>query len=149
MRKSRHFFLSFLRNVRGLSVVRSPRADDERELFASVEDLGQVVSSPWAMPFERRNHIFLCRDLKISVQELLAARKEVVVTDVISRSVSNRFYPLPNDSLDELRIGQTCFPGCEGEVFVGGENGIRVCLDEIEFVFGCQTQIDARVAVDR
>jgi hypothetical protein len=66
-----------------LSVVRSPCADDERELFASVEDLGQVVSSPWAMPFERRNHIFLCRDLKISVQELLAARKEVVVTDVI------------------------------------------------------------------
>jgi hypothetical protein len=45
-------------------------ADDERELFGSVEDLGQVASSPWAMPFERRNHIFLCRDLKVSVQEL-------------------------------------------------------------------------------
>jgi Dolichyl-phosphate-mannose-protein mannosyltransferase len=44
--------------------------DDERELFASVEDLGQVVSSPWAMPYERRNHIYLCRDLKISVQDL-------------------------------------------------------------------------------
>src|SRR5438093_11367226 len=43
--------------------------ENERELFASVEDLGQVVSSPWAMPFERRMHIFLCRDLKISVQE--------------------------------------------------------------------------------
>jgi hypothetical protein len=43
---------------------------DERELFGSVEDLGQVASSPWAMAFERRRHIFLCRDLKISVQEL-------------------------------------------------------------------------------
>jgi hypothetical protein len=44
--------------------------EDERELFASVEDLGQVVNSPWAMPFERRRHIYLCRDLKISVREL-------------------------------------------------------------------------------
>jgi dolichyl-phosphate-mannose-protein mannosyltransferase len=44
--------------------------DDERNLFASVEDLGQIVSSPWAMPFERRTHIYLCRDLKMSVREL-------------------------------------------------------------------------------
>jgi hypothetical protein len=44
--------------------------DDERELFGSVEDLGQVASSPWAMPFERRRHIYLCRDLKMSVREL-------------------------------------------------------------------------------
>jgi hypothetical protein len=44
--------------------------EDERELFGSVEDLGQIVSSPWAMPFERRRHIYLCRDLKISVREL-------------------------------------------------------------------------------
>jgi Dolichyl-phosphate-mannose-protein mannosyltransferase len=43
---------------------------DEREQFGSVEDLGQVASSPWAMPFERGRHIFLCRDLKGSVQEL-------------------------------------------------------------------------------
>src|ERR1044071_58418 len=43
---------------------------DERELFGSVEDLGQIVSSPWAMPFERRTHVYLCRDLKISVREL-------------------------------------------------------------------------------
>ncbi len=43
--------------------------EDERKLFASVQDLGQIVSSPWAMPFERRMHIFLCRDLKVSVQE--------------------------------------------------------------------------------
>jgi hypothetical protein len=44
--------------------------DDERELFGSVQDLGQIVSSPWAMPFERRRHVYLCRDLKISVREL-------------------------------------------------------------------------------
>jgi dolichyl-phosphate-mannose-protein mannosyltransferase len=43
--------------------------EDEREQFASVEDLGQIVSSPWAMPFERRMHIFLCHDLKASVRE--------------------------------------------------------------------------------
>ncbi len=43
--------------------------EDERELFASVQDLGQIVSSPRAMPFERRMHVFLCRDLKASVQE--------------------------------------------------------------------------------
>ena len=45
-------------------------ADDERELFGSVEDLGQVASSPWAMPFERRRHIFLCHNLKMSAREL-------------------------------------------------------------------------------
>jgi len=43
--------------------------EDEREQFASVEDLGQIVSSPWAMPFERRMHIFLCRDLKMNMRE--------------------------------------------------------------------------------
>jgi hypothetical protein len=51
-------------------LVLDTRDDDERELFASVQDLGQIVSSPWAMPFERRVHIFLCRDLKVSVREL-------------------------------------------------------------------------------
>jgi hypothetical protein len=44
--------------------------EDERTLFASVDDLGQIVSSQWAMPFERRMHIYLCRDLKDSVEEL-------------------------------------------------------------------------------
>jgi len=50
-------------------LVLDTRADDEREQFASVEDLGQIVSSPWAMPFERRTHVYLCRDLKANVQE--------------------------------------------------------------------------------
>jgi hypothetical protein len=50
-------------------LVLDTRDDDERELFASVEDLGQIVSSPWAMSFERRTHIYLCRDLKVNVLE--------------------------------------------------------------------------------
>jgi Dolichyl-phosphate-mannose-protein mannosyltransferase len=53
-----------------VALVLDTNDEDDRELFASVEDLGQVVSSPWAMPIERRMHIFLCRGLKISVQEL-------------------------------------------------------------------------------
>jgi len=50
--------------------------NDERELFGSVEDLGQIVSNPWAMPFEQRRHIYLCRDLKISVRELWPRAKK-------------------------------------------------------------------------
>jgi hypothetical protein len=69
----------------------------------------------------------------------LAARKEVVVTDIVSRSVSNRFYPLPNNPLDELWIRQASLSGCESEVFVVRKDRIRVRLDEIEFIFGCQT----------
>ena len=53
-----------------VALVLDTNDDDERELFASVQDLGQIVSSAWAMPFERRMHIFLCRDLKVSVPEL-------------------------------------------------------------------------------
>jgi hypothetical protein len=53
-----------------VALVLDTNDEDDRELFASVEDLGQVVSSPWAMPIERRMHIFLCRGLKISVREL-------------------------------------------------------------------------------
>jgi 4-amino-4-deoxy-L-arabinose transferase-like glycosyltransferase len=57
-------------------LVLDTRDDDEREQFASVEDLGQIVSSPWAMPFERRMHIYLCRDLKGNVRELWPRVKE-------------------------------------------------------------------------
>ena len=42
---------------------------DEPEQFRSVEDLGPVDSSPWAMPFEQRAHIYLCRDLKVPLRE--------------------------------------------------------------------------------
>jgi hypothetical protein len=66
-----NYFLWGPRNWTGeVALVLDTNDKDDRELFASVEDLGQVASSPWAMPFERRNHIYLCRDLKVSVQEL-------------------------------------------------------------------------------
>ena len=52
-----------------VALVLDTRDDNEREQFASVEDLGQIVSSPWAMPFERRMHVYLCHDLKASVRE--------------------------------------------------------------------------------
>ena len=41
----------------------------EAEQFRAVEDLGVVDSSPWAMPFEQRVHIYLCRDLKVPLRE--------------------------------------------------------------------------------
>src|SRR5438477_9898853 len=53
----------------GVVLVLDTDADDEREQFTSVEDLGQVVSSPWAMPWERRMHIYICCDLKASLPE--------------------------------------------------------------------------------
>jgi Dolichyl-phosphate-mannose-protein mannosyltransferase len=52
-----------------VALVLDTRDDDEREQFVSVEDLGQIVSSPWAMPFERRTHVYLCHDLKANVRE--------------------------------------------------------------------------------
>ena len=55
--------------TREVALVLDTRDDNEREQFASVEDLGQIVSSPWAMPFERRMHIYLCHDLKANVRE--------------------------------------------------------------------------------
>jgi Dolichyl-phosphate-mannose-protein mannosyltransferase len=51
-------------------LVLDDRDDDERQQFESVMDLGQVVSSPWAMPWEQRNHIYLCRNLKGTVLDL-------------------------------------------------------------------------------
>jgi hypothetical protein len=51
-------------------LVVDDRADDEREQFESVEDLGVVESSPWAMPWEQRNHIFLCRNLRGDLKKL-------------------------------------------------------------------------------
>jgi hypothetical protein len=44
--------------------------EDEREQFQTVEDLGRIDISPWAMPWERRLHVYLCRDLKSSLRDL-------------------------------------------------------------------------------
>jgi 4-amino-4-deoxy-L-arabinose transferase-like glycosyltransferase len=49
---------------------------EEPEQFRSVEDLGSVESSPWAMPWEQRNHIYLCRGLKMDLHEIWPELKE-------------------------------------------------------------------------
>ena len=53
-----------------IMIVLDDDATDEREQFSSVEDRGLIESSPWAMPWEQRLHIFVCRDLKIPLREL-------------------------------------------------------------------------------
>jgi hypothetical protein len=72
-----NYFLWGPRNYTGeVVIVLDTDANDEREQFGSVEDLGQVVSSPWAMPWEQRMHIYLCRDLKGSLREAWPALKK-------------------------------------------------------------------------
>src|SRR4026207_2059209 len=53
-----------------IMIVLDDDATDEREQVRSVEDRGMVESSLWAMPWEQRLHIFVCRDLKIPLREL-------------------------------------------------------------------------------
>jgi hypothetical protein len=66
-----NYFLWGPRNYSGdVLLVLDTDANDEREQFESVEDLGQVLSSPWAMPYERRTHIYLCRGLKSDLHKL-------------------------------------------------------------------------------
>ena len=65
-----NYFLWGPRDYTGdVVLVLDTHDDDEREQFAAVEDLGQVVSSPWAMPWEQRMHMYLCRGLKVSLRE--------------------------------------------------------------------------------
>jgi 4-amino-4-deoxy-L-arabinose transferase and related glycosyltransferases of PMT family len=59
-----------------VALVLDTHDDNEREQFASVEELGQIVSSPWAMPFERRMHVYLCHDLKANVREVWPRAKK-------------------------------------------------------------------------
>jgi hypothetical protein len=66
-----NYFLWGPRDWNGeVTLVLDTNDEDERKQFSSVEDLGQVASNPWAMPFERRRHIYLCRDLKFSIREV-------------------------------------------------------------------------------
>ncbi|MGB8341130.1 MAG: glycosyltransferase family 39 protein, partial [Chthoniobacterales bacterium] len=53
-----------------IMIVLDDEATDEREQFRSVEDRGRVESSPWAMPGEQRQHIYVCRDLKGGLRDL-------------------------------------------------------------------------------
>jgi dolichyl-phosphate-mannose-protein mannosyltransferase len=65
-----NYFLWGPRDYTGeVVLVLDTDADDERQQFASVEDLGLVVSSPWAMPWEQRMHIYLCRNLKENLRD--------------------------------------------------------------------------------
>jgi hypothetical protein len=79
--------------------------EDEHKLFASVEDLGQVVSSPVGNALRAAtSHLSLSR-FEDQRSGTLAARKELVVTpSILSRSVSRGVYPLAGDSFDQLRI---------------------------------------------
>ena len=51
-------------------LVLDAESADERKQFRSVVDLGPIESSPWAMPWERRQHVYLCRDLKVPLSKL-------------------------------------------------------------------------------
>jgi hypothetical protein len=72
-----NYFLWGPRDYTGeVLLVLDDSADEERQQFESVEDLGQIESSPWAMPWEQRNHIYLCRHLKGSLRDLWPKVKE-------------------------------------------------------------------------
>jgi len=58
-----------------LLVIDQP-GGEEPEQFRTVEDLGPVDSSTWAMPWEQRNHLYLCRDLKGDLRDLWPKLKE-------------------------------------------------------------------------
>ncbi len=72
-----NYFLWDPRNYRGnIMLILDDRADDEREEFQSVTDLGLIASSPWAMPNEQKLHVFLCRGLKKPLREIWPSTKE-------------------------------------------------------------------------
>ncbi|MGI9087966.1 MAG: ArnT family glycosyltransferase [Chthoniobacterales bacterium] len=58
-----------------LLVIDAP-GGDEHEEFRAVEDLGPIASSQWAMPWEQKQHIYLCRDLHGTLRELWPKVKE-------------------------------------------------------------------------
>lgn len=59
-----NYFLWGPRDYTGATMLVLNRDDeDERKLFQSVTDLGPVESSPWAQPYERRLHLYLCRGM--------------------------------------------------------------------------------------
>ena len=59
-----------------LLLVIDDSSADERQRFGSVEDLGPLDSSPWAMPWEQRTRLLLCRDLKGPMRDLWPKMKE-------------------------------------------------------------------------
>jgi hypothetical protein len=66
-----NYFLWGPRGYTGeVMVVLDDSDDDERQQFASVEDRGRVNISEYAMPGERRLHIYVCRGLKMPMEKL-------------------------------------------------------------------------------
>ena len=66
-----NYFLWGPRGYTGeIVIVLDERAEDEREQFQSVEDHGLIESSPWAMPWEQRVHVYICRGLKRTLHDL-------------------------------------------------------------------------------
>jgi MFS family permease len=59
-----------------IMIVLDTRDTDERQQFDSVEDAGLVESSRWAMPWEQRTHIYVCRGLHGTLDELWPKLKE-------------------------------------------------------------------------
>jgi 4-amino-4-deoxy-L-arabinose transferase-like glycosyltransferase len=53
-----------------IMIVLDDDATDERAQFRLVEDRGPIETSPWAMPWEQRQHIYVCRDLKGGLRAL-------------------------------------------------------------------------------
>ncbi len=53
-----------------IMIVLDDEATDERAQFRSVEDRGPVETSRWAMLWEQRQHIYVCRDLKGGLRDL-------------------------------------------------------------------------------
>ncbi len=72
-----NYFLWGPRNYTGelMLVIDRPNGE-ESEQFRSVEDLGPIETSRWAMPHEQRQHILLCRDLKGDLPALWPQLKE-------------------------------------------------------------------------
>ncbi len=66
-----NYFLWGPRGYNGdVLIVLDDNDKDEREQFASVEDMGPVHISEHAMPWERKLHVYVCRGLKIPVAQL-------------------------------------------------------------------------------
>jgi hypothetical protein len=59
-----------------IMIVLDTRDTDERQQFDSVEDAGVVESSRWAMPWEQHTHIYVCRGLHGTLDELWPKLKE-------------------------------------------------------------------------
>ncbi len=59
-----------------LVLVIDDSSEEEREQFRSVQDMGPVETSRWAMPWEQKNRIYLCRGLKTDLKEIWPKLKE-------------------------------------------------------------------------